>query len=253
MIDAHNHLQDPRFSGRQGELIQTMKSVGITACIVNGTSEEDWPEVARLATEFPDFVRPSFGLHPWKIARASGDWFEKLRSHLLTHPQASIGECGLDRWMENPQVEAQQKAFRQQLTLALELQRPLTIHCLKAWGVLLEELKNAPALPRFLLHSFSGSWESAQELLKLGAYFSFSGHFLHPRKEKVRAVFKKLPPERILIETDAPDMPLPNPRFFLDQLNHPANLCQIAEELAQLIGQEPALFVKNTERFRLIS
>jgi TatD DNase family protein len=67
VIDVHNHLQDPRFLGRQSEIIETMKETGITGCVVTGTSETDWPEVARLADKFPDFISPAFGLHPWKI------------------------------------------------------------------------------------------------------------------------------------------------------------------------------------------
>ncbi len=251
MIDAHNHLQDPRFAGRQAELIETMKSVGITACVVNGTCEEDWPAVAKLADAFPDFVKPAFGLHPWKVENRSETWLENLRDHLAQYPHASIGECGLDRWMKNPNLEDQHQVFREHLALGVELQRPVTIHCLKAWGPLLEELRSAPALPKFLLHSFAGSWEVARECLKLGAYFSFSGYFLHPRKEKVREVFKRLPPDRILIETDAPDMASPNPEFPLEELNHPANLRQIAKELVTLTELNLERFAANTTELGL--
>ena len=249
MIDAHNHLQDARFQGRQAELIATMKAEGITGCIVNGTSEEDWPEVARLADEFPDFVQPAFGLHPWKVAERSGSWLETLTSYLKKYPQSSLGECGLDRWMKEPDLADQHQVFRQQLQLAAELKRPATIHCLKAWGPLLEELRAAETLPKFLLHSFAGSKEIAEECLKLGAYFSFSGYFLHPRKEKVREVFKALPSDRILVETDAPDMASPNPEFSFQDLNHPANLHQISQELAILTRSKIEVFTENTRQF----
>lgn len=249
MIDAHNHLQDPRFMGQQEGLIQTMQSADITACIVNGTCEQDWPKIAELADRFPDFIRPAFGLHPWKAAQASEIWLEKLRNYLVSYPRSSIGECGLDRWMDDPQIETQLHVFRQHLALGIELHRPVTIHCLKAWGLLLSELKNAAALPRFLLHSFSGSLEVAQECLKLGAYFSFSGHFLHPRKKKIRELFQTLPPERILVESDAPDMSLPDPEFPLGELNHPANLRRISKELEKLTGINSAQLIKNTEKF----
>jgi len=249
MIDAHNHLQDARFQGRQAEVIATMKAQGITACVVNGTSEEDWPTVAQLAEDYPDFVIPAFGLHPWKIEKRSPNWLESLTSYLKRFPKSSIGECGLDRWIKSPDLEAQHQVFRQQLQLAITLDRPITIHCLKAWGPLLEELKAAPTLPKFLLHSFSGSQETANECLKLGAFFSFSGYFLHPRKNKVREIFKSLPPERILVETDAPDMPLPAPEFQLENYNHPANLAMISKELSNLTTIEEKVFTQNTERF----
>ena len=249
MIDAHNHLQDPRFAGRQSELVAEMQSAGITACIVNGTSEDDWPEVAALAEKFPGFVVPSFGLHPWKVDSRSTDWLDTLRRFLNEFPTAALGECGLDRWMESPDLEAQHEVFRAQLALAVELERPLTIHCLKAWGPLLEELKSAPALPCFLLHSFGGSLEVATELQKLGSYFSFSGYFLQPRKEKTRQVFSNIPHDRILVETDAPEMPLPDPEYHFEKLNHPANLALVGRELASLLSAKEEIFLQNTKRF----
>ncbi|MFT6180672.1 MAG: TatD DNase family protein [Akkermansiaceae bacterium] len=249
MIDAHNHLQDPRFAGRQPEIVATMKNAGITGCVVNGTSEEDWPAVAKLAEDFPNFVHPAFGLHPWKVESRSPRWLETLTSYLEKHPHASIGECGLDRWMKNPDLESQHLVFRQHLELAVALNRPVTIHCLKAWGPLLDELRAAITLPKFLLHSFAGSQETAQECLKLGAFFSFSGYFLHPRKAKVREVFQSLPPDRILTETDAPDMPLPHPRFHFKEANHPANLSVVSKELSALTKVKESVLLNNAQRF----
>jgi len=249
MIDAHNHLHDPRLSGQRTEFISEMKKAGITNCVVNGTSEEDWPAVASLAAENPEFVVPSFGLHPWKVAQRSNHWLSKLQHFLSRHPLAPIGECGLDRWMKSPNLEAQHEVFRAQLNLAVELDRPLTIHCLNAWGALLTELREAPALPRFLLHSYGGSLETARELLKLGASFSFSGYFLHARKEKVRTVFASLPPDRILVETDAPDMTPPHPEFPLDGLNHPANLPFVARKLSDITRLPESTFTQNAKIF----
>lgn len=249
MIDAHNHLQDLRLRGQQTELINDMKQAGVTVCIVNGTCEEDWPAVAALARDHPGFVIPSFGLHPWKVEQRSKDWLSNLRRYLSTFPHAPLGECGLDRWMKSPDLEAQHEVFRSQLKLAVELHRPLTIHCLKAWGPLLAELRESPALPKFLLHSYGGSLETAREFLKLGAFFSFSGYFLHPRKEKVRTVFAALPPDRILVETDAPDMALPHPEFPLDGLNHPANLPFVARKLSQITGLPESVFNDNAKHF----
>jgi len=249
MIDAHNHLHDLRLSGQRRELINDMKKAGVTACVVNGTSEEDWPAVATLAAENPRFVVPSFGLHPWKVEQRSNDWLDNFRHFLSIHPHAPIGECGLDRWMKNPDLTVQHEVFRAHLALAVELHRPLTIHCLKAWGPLLDELRQAPALPKFLLHSFGGSLETARECLKLGAYFSFSGSFLHPRKDKVRSVFASLPPERILVETDAPDMAPPHPEFPLDGLNHPANLALVSRQLSDLTRLPESTFTQNAKHF----
>lgn len=249
MIDAHNHLHDPRFQGRQAELIASMQDHGITACIVNGTSEADWPAVAALAEQFPDFILPAFGLHPWQVEKRSSNWLKTLTNFLNNFPHASLGECGLDRWMKNPDLESQHTSFRDQLQLAHDLNRPVTIHCLKAWGPLLEELHAFKKLPRFLLHSFGGSLEIARECQKLGAFFSFSGYFLHPRKAKVRETFAQLNSDRILVETDAPDMAPPPPSLSFEKLNHPANLPEIAGELSRLCHIPLETFETNTRRF----
>ena len=249
MTDVQNHLHDSRFHGEQEHLVATMKKAGITACVVNGTSEEDWPEVAHLAARFPDFVIPAFGLHPWKVAARSPSWLDTLATFLESHPEAALGECGLDRWIKNPDLEAQHDVFRAQLMLARDLHRPATIHCLRAWGPLLEELKAISPLPRFLLHSYGGSLEFARQCLELGAWFSFSGHFLHPRKAATREVFANLPTDRILVETDAPDMAPPNPPYQFEESNHPANLPFVADKLAGLCGCPVDTFTRNAREF----
>lgn len=239
--DAHNHLQDPRL-GDPGPVISAMKSAGVTRCVVNATCEGDWPVVENLANRDPDFISPAFGIHPWQAHTATSGWQERLASVLEKHPQASIGECGLDQWISDPPMEIQRPVFIGQLRLAREMDRPLTIHCLKAWGALFDALTEAPPPSRFLMHSFGGSIETARRLIPLGAYFSFSGHFLHARKSSVIEVFRQLPHDRILLETDAPDM-LPPGEFIIHPLpenqNHPANLPAIGQALAAALGMPP--------------
>ncbi|MEM9410074.1 MAG: TatD family hydrolase [Planctomycetota bacterium] len=239
LIDAHSHLHDSRFEGNQSDLIAKMKNSRISHSIVNGTETADWPAVAQLAKDYPRFVWPSFGLHPWKVQNRAKDWEARLREFLLRFPKSGVGECGLDRWIRDHNIEDQQTVFRIQLQLATEMNRPCTIHCLKAWGPLLEVLNAETQLPRILLHSFGGSIETANEMAELGAWFSFSGYFLHPRKSKVVDVFRQLPKDRILVETDAPDMLPPEtdrPYSDRESINHPANLAHISSRLCKLVG-----------------
>jgi len=238
--DSHNHLQDPRL-GDARPVIAEMRKAGIKRCVVNATCEADWAAVEALALEHPDFVSPAFGIHPWKAHTAANGWCERLACLLDKHPQASIGECGLDQWVATPSLEIQRPVFMAQLQLARELRRPVTIHCLKAWGALFDVFAGCPPPPRFLMHSFGGSIETARRLLPMGAYFSFSGHFLHPRKAAVLDAFRQLPRERMLLETDAPDM-LPPEQILThplsEKLNHPANLPAIGRALAAALGME---------------
>lgn len=240
-IDAHNHLQDPRL-GDPGAVIAAMKAAGITRCVVNATRESDWDAVEKLALAEPDLVVPAFGIHPWHAHTAGDGWQDRLRELLESHPQASIGECGLDQWVTEPSLGVQRPVFTEQLRIAREMDRPVTIHCLKAWGALFDAFDESPPPPRFLMHSFGGSIEIARRLIPLGACFSFSGYFLLPRKAGVVEVFRQLPADRILLETDAPDM-LPPEEIITHPLgekrNHPANLAAIGNALAEALGMEP--------------
>lgn len=232
--DAHNHLQDPRL-GDATPLIATMKAAGIVQCVCNATSEEDWPAVENLALAHPDFIIPAFGIHPWKAHTAQDGWQGRLEKLLEKHPHAVIGECGLDQWIDSPALSAQLPVFLHQLRIARETDRPPTIHCLKAWGALMDAFDEEAPPGRFLMHSYGGSIEFARQLIPLGAYFSFSGYFLHPRKSRIIEVFQQLPQDRMLLETDAPDMLPPASAIshpLVGNHNHPANLPAIANEFA---------------------
>lgn len=235
-IDSHNHLH--HLADPEGTIL-SMRDAGVSRCVVNAIREDEWPVVENLFLRHPDFILPAFGIHPWHAHTATTGWETRLAELLRKHPSATIGECGLDGWVESPPLEVQPPVFLRQLRLARELDRPLTIHCLKAWQPLFDAFAGEPPPRRFLMHSFGGSIEIARRLIPLGAWFSFSGHFLHPRKSKVAETFLQLPQDRLLLETDAPDM-LPPPEFITQPLpgdkNHPANLPSIAAAFSGLTG-----------------
>ena len=249
MIDAHNHLQDPRFDNIRKQVIEEMKASGITRCVVNGTDPDDWQKVAELAAAHPDFIIPSFGLHPWK--KPTANWLEELTSLVTSTPHACIGECGLDRWMKDYDIDLQKEVFLTQLGIAAQRNLPLSIHCLKAWGLLIELLESHPLPERgFLLHSYGGSTELVPKLTELGAYFSFSGYFLHERKAQVLKTFQSIPSDRLLIETDAPDMIPPEAYIshpLPEEINHPANLATITAELSRTV--DTSLVLDNFNQF----
>ena len=241
MLDAHNHLHDPRLAPHLPAILAELARLGVTRAVVNGTREDDWPAVAALARAQP-WIIPSFGLHPWHIATRSPDWLARLRETLDAHPGAAIGEIGLDRWIAGHDPEAQREVFTAQLALAAERNLPVTIHCLRAWGPLWDILRTHPLPARgFLLHAYGGPAEMVRGFVKRGAYFSFNAYFLHDRKAAQRAVFQHLPIERLLVETDAPDLrppddQNPNPLLAPDgtPINHPANLALAYTALANL-------------------
>lgn len=262
LYDAHNHLQDDRLKPWRDEWLAQAASVGVVRMVVNGACEEDWPDVTALARQ-SRLVLPSFGYHPWYVHERTQDWQRRLTEYLDAIPSA-IGEIGLDRWILERRrqservrssgdalpfaasLEEQADVFRWQLQLAAKRNRPVSIHCLRAWGLMHDILRqeSRPACG-FLLHSYGGPVELVKPLVDLGAYFSLPGYFAQERKQRQREVFKHIPRDRLLVETDAPDQCLPDDlnRFPLMDpvagrpLNHPANLVAVYAFAADLFGE----------------
>ncbi|HMP73058.1 MAG TPA: TatD family hydrolase [Kiritimatiellia bacterium] len=236
--DAHNHLHDPRLAPHLPSFLATLDASGIQAMVVNGTSENDWDHVLSLARRSPRII-PSIGLHPWKVPTRSPQWEATLQILLDAHPCA-IGEIGLDKWKPDLPYHDQEEVFLFQMKLAADRNLPASIHVLKAWDRLPPLLRESgvPACG-FLLHSWGGPPEQLPLLLDLGAHVSFPGYFARPGKEKRRLAFAKVPHHRLLVETDAPDQPLPDPLVLhpLDhRLNHPANLPAVYAALAETLN-----------------
>jgi TatD DNase family protein len=274
LFDAHCHLQDAWFTPHRARIVSDLVSAGVTGLVVNGTSETDWFDVTSLCASVSQVhLTPSYGLHPWDVGNRSPQWLASLRAHLDANPAAALGEIGLDRWIldsarpDDPRltglrrapIEEQTEVFVAQLTLAAERNLPASIHCLEAFGPLYDTLRASPLPARgFLLHAYNGSTQMAKSFADLGAYFSFNGAFLDPRKERLRQLYAQLPAHRLLVETDAPAMrlpaslekfpPLPTPDGSV--ANHPANLAATYTALAGLRDVTvEVLFAQVAENF----
>lgn len=269
LYDAHNHLQDAWLAPHRAQVFADLAAIPLAQAVVNGTAESDWEDVAALARDHA-FIIPSFGQHPWNVGNATARWRDELRRCLDANPRAAVGEVGLDRWildrarpddsrlagLRRASLEEQLEFFTWQLALAAERNLPVTIHCLDAWGALADALRTTPRPARgFLLHAYGGSAEMARELAALGAYFSFNGYFLGERQAAKRDVFKTLPADRVLVETDAPAMPLPAGRRTHElpgladgnPINHPANIGAVYSGLAEVRGLDLATLVRQIE------
>lgn len=155
-------LHDRRLESRRGEILDTLAAQGLTTAVVNGTSEDDWPAVHALAAAHPAWVLPSFGLHPWFTGRRSPEWKDRLIEQLDNAPgaRAGIGEIGLDKWIRGHDLADQTTVFTEQLQLGAARNLPVTIHCIQAWGALIDILEREPLPPRgFLLHAYGGPAE----------------------------------------------------------------------------------------------
>ena len=179
---------------------------------------------------------------------------------MTTYPQASVGEIGIDHALEIRDDVDQEAGFLTQLEIARKFDRPVTIHCRRAWGRLIKLLDQFGKIPcGMLIHCFGSSAEVAAELVKRGAYISFSGSITRPNAKQAGPAIRAVPDNRILIETDAPDI-LP---FNVDDassfvvgdrpLNEPANLRCVLAKAAELraVSEESLAKItfRNAERF----
>ncbi|MGF1451294.1 MAG: TatD family hydrolase, partial [Opitutales bacterium] len=243
LFDAHCHLQMPSLKPVRAEVLAKYAGDGWKAA-VNGTQPADWATVAELAGTH-EVVRPQFGLHPWEVTAVEPGWEASLRDWLTRFPHAGVGEIGLDKWIRDADLPAQKAGFAPQWELACELSRPITVHCLKAFGNLLDVVGALPQAPRgFLLHAYGGPPDLLRQFLDAGAYFSFNLYFMADRKADQREVFRQIPRDRLLIETDAPAMPPPNGWRDYPQtdergqpLNDPRNLEATLRALAEIRGE----------------
>jgi len=256
--DAHVHLQDRALAPHLPSILTQLPRIGAAGVAVNGTHEGDWAAVFELAASHR-WIRPSYGLHPWWVGSRTANWQLRLENLLRSNPSAGVGEIGLDGWiltgarsddrrllgLPRAPLAEQVEILRMQLGLAARENRPTTLHCLRAWDELKEVLSSSPLPARgFLVHAYSGPPEHVPWLLDHGAFFSFNGHHLDPRHLARQTIFSHLPSDRILVETDAPAMPLPatHNRFALPAapdgtvVNHPANLIASHQALAALRG-----------------
>ena len=255
LYDAHNHLQDERLNPWRSDIFSALAREGVAKVVVNGSAADDWSEVLALARS-SSLVVPSFGYHPWYVKERPSDWQKQLL-HFLDAVPSAVGEIGLDRWIKDPDLPQQEEAFVWQLRTAAERNLPVSIHCLQAWGRLLEILQAEPRLAcGFILHSYGGSRELIGPLADLGGYFSLPGYFAWERKGRQRETFRHVPRERLLIETDAPDQCLPPERvqYPLSEpgtgkaLNHPANLGAVYQFAAELLGEELTTLAEQVEQ-----
>jgi len=239
-------------------VLRDVERLRLRRMVVNGTCEADWPEVRSLAQDHP-MVFPCFGVHPWHVSTLSSRWRKTLLQCLDLGP-CGVGEIGLDRWVKDYDLPLQEEVFTWQMRVASERNLPVTIHCLKAWGRLHEMLRRGPRPARgFLLHSYGGPEEMIQPLADLGAYFSMSGYFAHARKARQCAAFRSVPIDRLLIETDAPDMGPPavwNDFPLTDErtgtaINHPGNIGAVHRFVAQLLDRPiEVLALRVEENFK---
>ncbi len=208
IFDSHSHYTDEAFDSDRDTLLASFPEKGIRRCMICATDLPSARACMQLAERFPALLITAVGVHP-ETPDAPEGYLDRLREY-AKHPSVkAIGEIGLDYHYEDCDPAQQKRILREQLALAKELNLPVILHCRDAMGDMLEILREFAPL-QGVMHCFSGSAESAQEVLRLGLYIGFTGVITFRNAKKPLAALRSVPPDRLLLETDCPYMaPVP--------------------------------------------
>lgn len=247
MIDAHAHLDSPRFDADRDDVLARAWSAGLSGIVTSGADVESSRRAVALAETSPR-IWAAAGIHPHRAAETGPEDLAAL-ADLVRHPRVvAVGECGLDRGPHNDApLDAQERLFRAQIRLAREAGLPVVIHNRDAFPelfrILTEEAGGTPL--RGMMHCFSGGPQEAARCLALGLHLSFSGTLTFKNAADVRAAAAATPLDRILVETDCPWL-APTPHR--GERNEPARVALTVARLAQALGASAEDLGRRTDR-----
>ncbi|WP_303052373.1 TatD family hydrolase [uncultured Dialister sp.] len=243
-FDTHAHLYDKAFDRDRDEVLtRTLEAVDYV--VIPSENYETSQKAVRLA-ETCGPVYGAVGIHPHETKYASEEILQKIGDLAQLPKVKAIGEIGLDYHFFYSDKETQQKWFARQIELARDLDLPFLIHDREAHGDTLSILKkHKNSRMRGIMHCFSGSVETAEELMKLGFYISFAGPLVFPNSRRLKEAAREIPLDRLLIETDSPYLTPPPHR---GERNEPANVIYVAEEIARLKGIPVEIVVEETRK-----
>jgi TatD DNase family protein len=262
-VDSHCHLDDQRFADDLDAVLDRAAAAGVSRILTIGTGDGP-PEIdraVRLADRYPQ-VYASIGVHPHDASKVIPQTYGDLRA-LADHPKVVVwGEIGLDYHYDFSPREVQREVFIEQLKLARAVHLPIAIHTREAWddtmSILREHWPTQEAAPKAapqakcIMHCFTGDPAQAREALAMGFHLSYGGVLTFKTAESVRESARITPPDRLLIETDAPYLaPIP----FRGKRNEPSMMVETARRLAEVrettLDAIAALTTANFERLCL--
>jgi len=236
-IDSHCHLDFPCFHNDFANLLAALQRQNIHKVIIPGTQASGWDNIIQLSHKH-EALHYALGLHPHFINSSSERQLTQLQTKLMLGDIKCIalGEVGLDK-LASADTELQERLFVKQLQLAQQFNLPLIIHCVQRQGRMLALLKEYGFTQGGVYHAFSGSIEVAREFIKLGFKLGIGGLITYPNAKKLRQTVAQLPIESLLLETDAPDMPI-----FQQKTEHnsPLNITVIFNALSELRAEPKA-------------
>jgi TatD DNase family protein len=231
LADAHTHLDMPEYAADQGQIIEQARQAGVGLIINVGISLENSRQVIATARKYP-WIFATVGVHPHGAAGVNEKILAAIADLLREPGVVALGEIGLDFYRHRSPADVQETVFRRFLDLAVSQQKPVIIHTRDATETTLAILREyRQKIHGGVMHCFSGTYEEAKAFLELGLDISFSGVLTYPNAKPLHDAARRLPLERLLIETDAPYLS-PQPRR--GKRNEPGYVRFTAQTLAEL-------------------
>ncbi|MDQ1590142.1 MAG: TatD DNase family protein [Pyrinomonadaceae bacterium] len=246
LVDSHAHIDGAEFDADRDEVVARAREAGVVAILNVGTGDPhggDLERAVRVAEQY-EGVYAAVGVHPHD-ARLFDERAAERVNELAQSSKRVIawGEIGLDYHYDNSPREVQREVFTRQLRMARELNLPVIIHSREADAETVEILRAESGGAAGIMHCFGGGYEMAAGVLELGFMISFAGNVTFKKAEALRDVARRVPVERLLVETDCPFLtPVP----FRGRRNEPARVAETARCLAELHGIEADEFGRIT-------
>lgn len=248
IFDTHAHYNDPKFSENQFEILNYVHQNGVSNVCNMSASLEECATSVELAKKF-DFVFCAVGIHPENVDSLNENWQAELESFAKQEKVVAIGEIGLDYHSENFNKNKQIEVFEQQMEIAQKLDLPVAIHSREAAFDTITVLKKFSSV-KGVVHCFSGSVETAEQLLDLGYFLGFTGILTFKNSKQVKQVARAVGLSRMVIETDCPFLA---PEPWRGQVCNSSMLVSVVKTLAEIkeVSFEEVVKVTNKNAFEL--
>ena len=236
-IDTHSHLYDEAFSNEEDLAVSRATEAGVRKMVIPDIDSQTREAMFCFTDRHPGVTFPCLGLHPTSVGK---DWKEEMTKleAWISREIYAIGEIGMDCYWSKEFIKEQQEVLRMQLELADKLSLPVIIHSRESTELIINILKECRHLDlRGVFHAYSGSYETFCELQKLGDWYIGIGGVLTYKKASIAETVKRIPTDRILLETDSPYL---SPVPFRGKRNESSYIPHIATKLAELQGKELA-------------
>lgn len=233
LIDSHAHIQGKEYAGEVAAVIERARQAGVEKIIAVGGAGDmtSNTEAVALAESFPD-IYATVGMHPHDAKDVGPEDLAELKE-LSAHPKVvAVGETGLDYYYSHSPHEVQRRVFAQFIHMARETELPIVVHERDAAKDAAELLRaEGEANLRGVIHCFTGDYQAACKYLDLGFYISFTGIITFKNADRLRAVVRQVPLDRMMVETDSPYLtPVPH----RGKRNEPAHVRWVAETIAKV-------------------